>query len=103
MKKWYILVYGNGNRTMKGIVEAEHEPTWDDLEYDKETRTYFLKEDVKSYEIRELTAPDGAVWEVKIFSDSPECEVRVKGSEEWKDAIWSIFCENIGVDTDCLA
>jgi len=53
-----------------------------------------------AYEIRELTAPDGTVWEVKIFSDSPECEVR-KGSE-WEEAIWSIFCENIGVDTDCL-
>ena len=72
MKKWYILVYGNGNRTimeeseywkeqkenyevkpndpnhydeaLKGIVEAEHEPTWDDLEYDEETGTYLLRE-----------------------------------------------------------
>lgn len=73
MKKWYILVYGNGNRTimeeseywkeqkenyevkpndpnhydeaLKGIVEAEHEPTWDDLEYD-ETGGYHLKDDI---------------------------------------------------------
>lgn len=71
MKKWYILVYGNGNRTimeqaeyekemreeygidataegyydeaLKGIVEAEKKPDWNDLEYDSETGTYFLK------------------------------------------------------------
>lgn len=72
MRKWVILDYKNGNKTimeqaeyekemreeygidataegyydeaLKGIVEAEHEPTWDNLVYDKETETYYLKE-----------------------------------------------------------
>lgn len=71
MKTWYILVYDNGNRAimeeseywkeqkenyevkpndpnhydeaLKGIVEAETEPTWGDLVYDSETRQYYLK------------------------------------------------------------
>lgn len=30
---------------LKGIVEAEHEPTWDDLIYDSETGEYYLKDD----------------------------------------------------------
>lgn len=70
MKTWYILVYDNGNRAIfeeseywreqklnygidrndinadneavKGIVEAETEPTWDDLFYDAETHSYYL-------------------------------------------------------------
>ena len=28
---------------LKGVIEAEHEPTWDDLVYDKETETYYLE------------------------------------------------------------
>ena len=30
-----------------GIVEAEHEPTWDDLIYDSETGEYYLKNDIE--------------------------------------------------------
>lgn len=71
MKKWIILDYKNGNKAimekseyekvqreeygidataewyydeaLKGIVEAEKKPDWNDLEYDSETDTYFLK------------------------------------------------------------
>lgn len=71
MKTWYILVYDNGNRAIfeeneywceqkenygidkndinaddeavKGVVEAETKPTWDDLYYDTETQSYQLK------------------------------------------------------------
>ena len=74
MKTWYILVYDNGNRAIfeeneywreqkenygidkndinadneavKGIVESETEPTWDDLIYDSETGEYYLKDDI---------------------------------------------------------
>lgn len=71
MKTWYILDYKNGNKAIFekseyekaqheeygidttapgyhdeaiiGVVESETEPTWDDLVYDKETETYYLR------------------------------------------------------------
>lgn len=72
MRKWVILDYKNGNKTIMeqaeyekemreeygididaieryyddaivGIIEFR-EPSWDDLVYDKETETYYLKE-----------------------------------------------------------
>jgi len=71
MKKWYILAYGNGNKTIMeeaeyekemreygienlendydecivGVVESETEPTWNDIVFDRETGEYILKED----------------------------------------------------------
>lgn len=32
---------------LKGIVEAEQKPTWNDLEYDSETGEYYLKDDIE--------------------------------------------------------
>lgn len=72
MKKWVILDFKNGNKAIMekseyekaqreeygidataeryyddaiiGIIESETEPSWNDLVYDKETETYYLKE-----------------------------------------------------------
>ena len=74
MKRWIILDYGNGNKVIMekseyekaqreeygvdattegyydeavvGIVESEHEPDWNDFEYDEETGEYVLREDL---------------------------------------------------------
>ncbi len=63
MAEWVILDYKNGNKSIMskaqyekevgslndydeavaGIVESEKQPTWLDLEYDEETRQYYLK------------------------------------------------------------
>jgi len=62
MAEWVILDYKNGNKSIMskaqyekevgslndydeavvGIVESEKQPTWLDLEYDSETRQYYL-------------------------------------------------------------
>lgn len=70
MKTWYVLEYDNGNRAIleekeyfkemveqygvdpesltycdefiKGVIESEKKPDWNDLVYDKYTDTYFL-------------------------------------------------------------
>ena len=70
-KTWYVMNYQNGNKAIfekseyekaqleeygidataegyydeaiTGVVEAEKKPEWDDLEYDEETRQYYLK------------------------------------------------------------
>ena len=50
-----------------------------------------------------ISDPEGKEWEVKVFSDDdPNVEVRQKGSEEWQDAIWSVFCRHHGIELDAL-
>ncbi|HZJ78293.1 MAG TPA: hypothetical protein VFD52_05810, partial [Clostridia bacterium] len=71
MKTYYVMDYQNGNKSIMekseyekvqleeygkdvttsyyydeaiaGVVKSETEPTWDDLEFDEETKEYFLK------------------------------------------------------------
>jgi len=71
MKTWYIMDYQNGNKAIfekseyekaqleeygidataegyydeaiAGVVEAEKKPEWDELQYDEEEQTYYLK------------------------------------------------------------
>ena len=55
-------------------------------------------------EIHTITDTDGVEWEVKILSeDGPEIEVRPKGTTEWRDANWGVFCRHHGIDMDALA
>jgi len=51
-----------------------------------------------------ISDPEGKEWEVKVFSDDdPNVEVRCKGTSEWKEAVWGIFCKNHGIDHGILA
>ena len=55
-------------------------------------------------EVHPVTSNEGKSFEIRFQDeDGLYIEFREKGNTEWREGLWSLFCESYNVNSDTLA
>jgi hypothetical protein len=104
--KWDLSAEMTYTEFSQALCEA-NDPPFPSFETEEETEEAYdaafeQLQSAQNAQVFEVEAQDGTIWEVTDAYSCP-CYVRIKGTEQWEEAAWMIFCRNEGIEPDCLA